>query len=84
MPRYDAQPFPRVFPAFDCAAFDVPFDANVFPAFDNALLLGLPLLFATRDHLLPINYRCTRTHRQHRSRRSGQTNESRHDAVSWP
>lgn len=44
---YAAQPFPRVFPAFDFAGFDVPFDAKVFPAFDSAPLLGLPLLFAT-------------------------------------
>lgn len=39
------QPLPRVLPACVFAAFDDPLVARVFPAFESAPLLGLPLLF---------------------------------------
>lgn len=39
-----AQPLPKVLPALDFAPFDDDDDDSVFPAFDSADLLGLPML----------------------------------------
>lgn len=51
------QPFPRVLPACDFAPFDEDGEVGVFPAFDSAALLGLPIaltsLPSNREYALP-------------------------------